>query len=157
VNFKDRIIERDFRWKYASLMIQPDSFEISYRDYRTTELRFSTIEAVSNDLIAQRLRELDLPVLKPLRFSIDAKNNVAVLKLGSFMARTLRKQSGQNLKKTIKKSFNQLNDSKVENLIIDLRGNTGGKVFATPLLFSYLADKDFKVASKNSVQARIQV
>jgi C-terminal processing protease CtpA/Prc len=148
VNFKDRIIEKDFRWKYAGFISQPDSFEIEYTDYKTTERRRVTIAALSNDLIAQRLRQLNLADVNPLGFSIDAENNVAVLTLGSFMAKSIRKQSGQDLRKTIKRSFKQLDDSKVDNLIIDLRGNTGGKAFATPLLFSYLADNDFKVSEK---------
>lgn len=148
VNFKDKIIERDFRWKYASVMIQSDSFEIEYKDYKTTEQRHLTIAALSNDSVAQRLRQLNLPNNKPLDFSVDTKSNVAILKLGSFMAKSIRKQSGQNLRKTIKRSFKQLDNSQVDNLIIDLRGNTGGKVFATPLLVSYLADHDFKIAEK---------
>ena len=148
VNFKDRIIERDFRWKFATFISQPDSFKIELKDYKTAEQKRFTIAALSNDSIAQRLRQLNLPNAKPLDFYVDSKNNVAVLKLGSFMAKSIKKQSGQNLRKTIKRSFKKLDNSKVDNLIIDLRGNTGGKVFATPLLFSYLTDKDFKVANK---------
>lgn len=148
VNFKDRIIERDFRWKFATFINQPDSFNIEFKDYKTEEQKRLTIAALLNDSASERLRQLNLRNEKPLDFSVDTKNNVAVLKLGSFMAKNLKKQSGQNLRKTIKRSFKKLDNSKVDNLIIDLRGNTGGKGFATPLLFSYLADNDFKVASK---------
>jgi hypothetical protein len=148
VNFKDRVIERDFRWKFATFINQPDSFKIEFKDYKTAEQKRLTIVALSNHSVSQRLRQSNLPNAKPLDFSVDTKNNVAVLKLGSFMAKRIKKQSGQNLRKTIKRSFKKLDNSKVGNLIIDLRGNTGGKVFATPLLFSYLTEKDFKVANK---------
>jgi hypothetical protein len=148
VNFKDRVNERDFRWKFATFIDQPDSFKIEFKDYKTEELKRLTIPAQSNYSVDQSLARLNLSKPKPLGFSVDTKNNVAILKLGSFMAKNIKKQNGQNLRKTIKKSFKKLGDTKVDNLIIDLRGNTGGKVFATPLLFSYLADNDFKVANK---------
>lgn len=148
VNFKDRIIERDFRWKFATFINQPDSFNIEFKDYKTAEQKRLTIAAFSNDSAFQRLRQLNLPNEKPLDFSVDTKSNIAVLKLGSFMTKNIKKQSGQNLRKTIKRSFKKLDNLKVDNLIIDLRGNTGGKVFATPLLFSYLAHNEFKVANK---------
>jgi hypothetical protein len=148
VNFKDRIIERDFRSKYATFISQPDSFKLEFTDYITKEQKRLTIAAQPNNSIAERLKQLNLPTPTFLSFSLDKKNNVATLKLGSFMARDIKRQSGKSLKKTIKGTFKKLDDSKIDNLIIDLRGNTGGKVFATPLLFSYLADNDFKVASK---------
>lgn len=142
VNFKDRIIERDFRWKYATFIDQPDSFKLEFTNYITKEQKRLTIAAQSDNSITARLRQLNLPTPTPLNFSVDKKNNVATLKLGSFMAKR------QELKKTIKRTFKKLDESRIKNLIIDLRGNTGGKVFATPLLFSYLADNDFKVAKK---------
>jgi hypothetical protein len=148
MNFKDRIIERDFRWKFATFINQPDSFKIEFKHYKTGERKRLTIAAQSNYSITQRLIQMNLPNPKPLDFSIDTKNNVAILRLGSFMAKSIKKQSGLSLRRTIKKAFRKLVNSKIDNLIIDLRGNTGGKVFATPLLFSYLADDDFKVADK---------
>jgi len=148
VNFKDRISERDFRWKYAIFFDQPDSFKIEFRNAKTGEQKQLTIASQSYRSITQRIAQLNMPKPKPLDFSVDMASNIAVMKLGSFMARNIKKQSGQNLRKTIKKSFRELHHSNIDNLIIDLRNNTGGKVFATPLLFSYLADSDFKVADK---------
>ena len=147
MNFKDRIIERDFKWKFATFINQPDSFKIELKDYKTENKKNVTVPSLSNEVITQRLKQFKLPVEKPLSFVIDKNNGVAVLRLSSFMAKNIKKR-GQNLRKTIKNSFKELSRMKVNNLIIDIRGNTGGKVFATPLLFSYLTDKDFKVARK---------
>jgi len=44
----------------------------------------------------------------------------------------------------IDKSFNKINQSRVENLIIDLRNNAGGNDSFSDYLVAYLADKPFK-------------
>ena len=148
LTFKDRTIERDFKWKYATFINQPDNFEITFKDNQSKEQKNLSIGALSNELITQKVKHLGLPVEKPLDFVVDTKNNVAVLKLKSFMVQSIKKQSGQNLKKTIKKSFKEISKSEVANLIIDIRWNTGGKAYAPPLLFSYLTDKSFKFKRK---------
>jgi hypothetical protein len=147
-NFKDRIIERSLRWKFATFINQPDSFELEVKEYRTEQQKRLTIAAQSTESIDQEIKKSAMISERPLYFSVDVENNVAILKLGSFMAKNLKKQNGQNLRKTIKRSFKQLHGSKVDNLIIDIRGNTGGKVFATPLVFSYLTDENFKVEER---------
>ena len=148
LTFKDRTIERDFKWKYATFINQPDSFKITFKDNQSEAEKNLSLRAVSNDLINQKVKRLELPVEKPLDCFVDTKNNVAVLKLKSFMAQSIKKQSGQNLKRTIKRSFKEISKSEVDNLIIDIRWNLGGKAYAPPLLFSYVTDKSFKFKRK---------
>lgn len=148
--FKDRTIERDFRWKYATFINQPDSFKIELKDSRTNEIKTLFISAISNELLVQKKEQENRGKIAqtPLSFLIDTVNNVAVLTVRSFMAKQIKKNHGLNLKKTIKGSFRELKRKDINNLIIDIRYNTGGKVFAPTLLFSYLTNTDFRFGEK---------
>jgi len=148
LTFKDRTIEKYFRENFATYINQPDSFQISFEDYETKNFKIATIEALTNESIRRKVEDLHPAEEKPLDFYITKEKNVAVLKLRSFMAKGIKKQSGQNLKKVIKKSFEEMEKNKVNNLVIDIRWNTGGKASAAPLLFSYLTNKDFKFKRK---------
>lgn len=148
--FKDRTIEKDFRWKYATFINQPDSFKIEFKDSLTNEIKTLLIGAVSNELIVQKKEQENRGKLvqTPLNFLVDTVNSIAVLTVRSFMAKQIKKDHGQNLKKTIKESFRKLKRKNINNLIIDIRYNTGGKVFAPTLLFSYLTNNDFRFGQK---------
>lgn len=148
LTFKDRTIERDFKWKYATFISQPDSFKIIFKDYKSDEQNEVRVAAVSNESITKKEKTSGLSLDKPLDFHIDVSNDLAILKLRSFMAKSIRKQSGQKLKKEIRKSFKAIRRNKIDNLVIDVRWNTGGKAYAPPFLFSYLTDKPFKFKTK---------
>jgi C-terminal processing protease CtpA/Prc len=140
ITFKDRTIEKDFKWKFALFIGQPDSFKITFKENKNQEPEKITIAALSDELINQKLTSANVTSEKPLSFYFDKENNVAVIKLRSFMT--------EELKPVIKKSFREIRRSKIENVIIDIRWNTGGKAYAPPLLFSYLTDKSFKFKRK---------
>lgn len=148
--FKDRTIENDFRWKYATFINQPDNFEIELKDSQTNKIKTFLVAAISNELIVQKKEQENRGKIleTPLNFLIDTVNNVAVLTVRSFMAKQIKKDYGQNLKQTIKASFRDLKRKNVRNLIIDIRHNTGGKAIAPTLLFSYLTNTDFRFGEK---------
>ncbi len=148
INFKDRIIETDFRWRFATFVNQPDSFKLLYKPNGIPVEESITIASLPGDAIAQA-RKLQPPSTeRVLDFSIDTESNTAIFKIGSFMSQRIKRETGLRLKKTIKKSFRKLDDQEFTNLVIDIRGNTGGKAYAAPLLFSYLTDKNFKFKRK---------
>ena len=77
------------------------------------------------------------------QLSFEIKEGVGVLKIQTF-AKTLIKENGQNFKGFIKDVFKTLEDQKTENLIIDLRYNTGGTDSYAALLASYFFDSEFR-------------
>ena len=53
-----------------------------------------------------------------------------------------------NFEAFLKESFAEINDKNIENLILDLRGNEGGKDAFGSLLLSYLVNADFRYYDK---------
>ena len=87
-------------------------------------------------------------------FAKDLKINkvdatVAVLKVTSF-------SKGQ-YKKAYKIIFDSIKKSNIQTLILDLRGNTGGSIEDSRLLFAYLAKEPFQFIQKSKVTSRKSV
>jgi hypothetical protein len=73
---------------------------------------------------------------------IDSVGRFAYMRLNSF--------SGNEVNGFIRKSFRQLEESGTQQLILDLRGNSGGRIKKSVLLGKYLSDHPFKVADSVS-------
>lgn len=72
------------------------------------------------------------------------EDNIGYLKLGSFDVDEVK----EDYEKFIDSSFLTLSKKKVEKLIIDVRGNTGGQSDAGALVLSYLTNKNLCQVSK---------
>ncbi|MET4140635.1 S41 family peptidase [Pedobacter sp. UYP1] len=79
---------------------------------------------------------------KDLQLAIKA-NNTAILTIKSFEKSQLEK-TGENFPEFLKESFATLHQKGIKKLIIDLRGNTGGRDTYGPLLYSYLTQQPFR-------------
>jgi hypothetical protein len=77
---------------------------------------------------------------------IDSSALMATITLNTF--------SKGKLHTFFRKSFRELHQKKVKNLVIDLRSNGGGKVAASTLLTKYISRKPFKVADSVYATAR---
>ncbi|RAV98940.1 hypothetical protein DQQ10_21825 [Pseudochryseolinea flava] len=140
---KDRRIERFFKWYYAAYIGQPNQFIVQYR--HSGNLATTTVNGVSGKDLGTNQSVVER---KPYSFTIDTTKSVGVLRIESFLAKHVKKRHHQNLKRTVKHSFRALDELKVDNLVIDLRGNTGGMTFVPPFLYSFLTDQDFKFKNK---------
>jgi hypothetical protein len=120
---------------------------VTFTDYLTSIDKTVALAASPAETIGQALQQ-ELDTLTPFSFPIDKNRNFTTLRLGTFVSRRIKYFSGISLRRAIKSSFRKLYRAGVENLIVDVRGYTGGKSFAAPLLFSYLTDVDFKFKRK---------
>ena len=94
------------------------------------------------------LKSLESNYKKPLEFEVV--NNSGILKVHSFANSTI-KDNGQKFKKYTKATFKQIKGMGIENLIIDLRYNTGGTDGNAAFLASYFFDKPFRYWDKIEV------
>ncbi|MBL7930979.1 MAG: hypothetical protein JNL60_03700 [Bacteroidia bacterium] len=73
---------------------------------------------------------------RPFRFKMIDSLNTALIRIDQFM--------GRGYKRFLSRSFRTMREKETKNLIIDLRGNTGGEDYYGRLLYSYFALNDFK-------------
>jgi C-terminal processing protease CtpA/Prc len=69
---------------------------------------------------------------------IDTALSSAILSVNTF--------SEGKLKKFFRKSFKKIETQKIQNLVLDLRQNSGGNILLSTKLCQYLANKPFRVA-----------
>lgn len=77
-------------------------------------------------------------------------DSVALLTVSSFYEG--RAGSGEpSFEEALASAFQQIKDRQIRNLIIDVRGNEGGNDSYVPLLYSYLADDSFQLATPTTL------
>ena len=150
------ILNNYFREYYSYIFGHPGQFVISYKSGTITKT--ATLRALSKDSIYY-YQDLKYPernnlpkVNEGITLRISKDSNFAALKIKDFHNNILRKEYRQNFKKTITRFFEELQQSGVEHLILDLRDNQGGDIPNGALLVSYLLDTPFSI-----VQAYYQV
>ncbi|MEO7443987.1 MAG: S41 family peptidase [Ferruginibacter sp.] len=76
----------------------------------------------------------------------DSTGKIAVMTLNSF--------SNGQLRRFWRRSFREMREKKIENMILDLRLNGGGKVGLSTLLTRYISHQPFKVADTLTTNSR---
>lgn len=146
------ILDNYFREYYSYVFGHPETFTIAY--FKEEEIRQTVIPALKKDSIyINRSANYPFPDFgnksgDGITLKIDSNNRYALLKIKDFHNSILKHEYHQNFKPTIKKYFNEIIQSKTENLIIDLRNNQGGDVKNGVLLLSFLLNKPFKVVNE---------
>jgi hypothetical protein len=131
---------------YYFLVYGPQTrFNITYKS--TQELKNITLAAGSQKKIADN-NSLAVPE-KLLQFSVT--NNIGLLTIKTFDSADLE-QAHENFRSFLEQSFNEMKQQKINRLIIDLRGNGGGRDLYGSLLYSYLTSRPF-LYYKNLVAA----
>lgn len=87
-------------------------------------------------------------------YTLDIEGSTAVMTLRTFSNKEIKKFNKVKSKKWFKNAFAKMNQSGVENLIIDLRGNGGGDEEPTIELFSHLYDQEFQFYKDVYLQER---
>lgn len=154
LNFKYQMLSNNFPLYYAFAFPVSDFFTIGYRD-STGHPHTITIQAympvkdtskakkgkqkpiVKRKKIPRKERKQRLLFFKR-DFVIDRSLNTAYMRVSSF--------SQAKLRPFFRRNFKILNAQKIQNLIIDVRNNTGGRVSQSVLLARYLSPKPFTFA-----------
>lgn len=146
---KTLIINHRFAFWYSSMLDLNNSFKIEVKYNEAIEtFSLKGVSSAEFDTI-ELLHSADS---EQLAFEIN--DNIAVLTIKSFATSDI-KNNGQNYKKYIKSVFKQLNKEEIENLIIDLRYNSGGTDGNAVFLTSHFFDKPFRYWDKIEVTEKI--
>jgi Peptidase family S41 len=111
---------------------------------KDTTKKDSSITKIAKEKKVKLSKEEKLLQYRSLK--IDSSKKFATLTLNTFT-------EGQ-LRKFFRKSFKQLKDEKIENLVLDLRSNGGGRVNMSTLLTKYISKSSFKIADSAYTPAR---
>lgn len=150
-NFKSQLISFNFPAYYKSVFGLSNKYKIEYLDSNGQKKTTSLINYNPNtDTTKQKPFSRKVPPtlsgrerrkmkrLSNRSMQIDTAENVAFMRLTTF--------SYHGLDNFFRRSFKQLKEQNVHNLIIDLRENGGGEIGVAATLERYLTDHPFKIA-----------
>ncbi len=146
------ILSNYFREYYSYMYGHPENYLINYKVEAGSHI--ATIHALSKDSIYY-YRHVRYPAKlfsklpnEGIKLKIEKDKNYAVLTIKDFDNKVLKSAYKQNFKNEMTAIFEQVDNSKVENLILDLRNNQGGDIENGVFLLSYLLDKPFAVVQE---------
>jgi len=137
---KDYQLNHNFN-SYYNLIDNSNTFEIEYLN-SDTKLKTSVKACKYSEV--NKNNEVGRDEM-PIEFFLSKENKVGRLKVKSFMI--------NDINKYIQKMdgiFQLLHNEKIQNLILDLRGNSGGHPIFAAQLLSYLTDKEFTYFERNN-------
>ncbi|RFM30276.1 S41 family peptidase [Deminuibacter soli] len=157
-NFKSQVISMNFPGYYRNSFGISDKYTINYLDSTgkphtgtigNYDVKADTAKksvAVQHlpPLTRRELRRADLSAKRSLR--IDTATHTAYMRLTTF--------SEGRLRRFFARSFRQLHQQQVQNLIIDLRENGGGSIALSNKLTRYLSDHPFVTADTLATPSR---
>jgi hypothetical protein len=131
--FIDTQVEKRFSMFYASVFGFPESYTVNYvppggKTPATAALKPTDLATVRKVVFAN----FDHPPLT-LELREDIRTAVMTVKTFIYYDRVAY------FREFMDKSFREIKDKGIENLVLDLRGNDGGDPFCAVILFSYLA------------------
>ena len=134
---KTKLLNYRFAFWYRSQIEENSHFMVEFK--KQDVINSITLTAVKSHNFPSQ-KELERDYEKPLAFEI--KDGIGRLTIHTF-SKSVIKSYNQNFKKFISNVFEQLEEQCIENLILDLRGNTGGSDPHAALLTSYFFDEEF--------------
>lgn len=157
-NFKSQVISMNFPAYFRNTFGLRDQYTVQYLDSngksRTAILHNYDAKADTGKkvvavqhlppLTRKELRQAELTAKRSLR--IDTAHKTAYMRVTTF--------SEGRLRTFFRRSFRQLKENQVQNLIIDLRENGGGNIALSNRLSQYLADHPFTTADTIAAKSR---
>lgn len=134
-------LNKNFSTRY-NLIDDSDSFQIDYVKPEGHMMSSLSISAESYDVVFNSKEKSCDPF--HVQFSIQEDNKAALLEITSFGIQDINWYLS-----FMDSIFNQINRQKIPNLILDLRGNSGGHPIFAAILYSYLSNQDFVYFKEN--------
>ena len=161
---KYKLLEKNFSRLFPFIYGVKSVFDIEYRisgSQKTKEVKLKAITVKKvKEIHEKRFPEDFSDSLYSLTLKPDLK--VAVLTIKTFNSgKTMAKFTGikryakeDKFTRFLKKAFRRIEEEKIEKLIIDLRGNSGGRENYGAILYSYLTTCDFQYFDVVSLKKR---
>ncbi|CAN5681482.1 S41 family peptidase [soil metagenome] len=158
-NFKSQALSFNFPLYYSFAFALKDSFAIRYLDSGIEKQTYVQLNKPFADTGKRAKRPAPPATPQPSRKQIkqlmlaskrsmiyDSVNELAYMRLATF--------SGGRLRSFFRQSFKELQKNNVNNLVIDLRENSGGNINMSNLLTRYLKNKKFHTSDTAAAISR---
>ena len=131
------------------------SYNIGYLDSNNAEQKITVPlfipqkDSLKKDSIIRREKKhlpIEKKILQYRSLSVDSSGKFATMTLNTF--------SDGHLRNFFRRSFKKLRKEKIDNLVLDIRSNGGGRVGMSTLLTKYISRKRFKVADSLFTHSR---
>lgn len=144
-----RELEQSFRSYYSIVYGRQASYDISFKNYKSKQPLTAHIPAVTWNEIAElrKMRYNEQPDLIGLELPDD---KTAILTLRTFDPNQIQ-ATDDFLQKFIDSSFGLIHAKHIEHLVLDLRGNYGGRMNYGGQVYSYLTDSAYKYIDRVEV------
>lgn len=138
---------REFRKLYYLWKGEKDSFLITYRKQGHDKPKTSKIEGQNADFMEKmyevRYPDVDEDTTGIVSYRvIDSTQKVAMVDIRSFMY-DMKNLGKGNFEGETRKIFRKLQENNIENLILDLRGNSGGIIDYSIFFLRYFVNQPF--------------
>ncbi len=137
-----------FFWMYYFFVEQPDKFDIEYQTPTTNEIKKVSIAALDRKTQVKNLRNQPDYIAPPIHeasindfYEFTIYDNYAYLKLKSFDFRLVEKYKIDS-NDFYDEIFEVLQQKNIENLIVDVRNNTGGRKQFPNSIPAYINESD---------------
>ncbi|WP_170137876.1 S41 family peptidase [Chitinophaga dinghuensis] len=148
---KYRILDRNFSFYYQLVYGPHAGYHITYRDIRGAVAMVDIYgETRSHLSCTNHLQPADTPLLV---FSYP-QPHTALLTIRTFAQDDLE-AAGLDFAHFLDSAFHQLQQQDIKALIIDVRGNGGGRDVYGALLYAYLTDRPFRYYAQLSTTSRL--
>ncbi len=132
-SFIKSVFNQRFFYYYVLTYGFYEKFEIAYKKPNSNSTNEMSVDAIKIDFSKYSDLFPDNALLS-LSFNINKPNEAAYIKVPNFAFY----KNPQVFKNYIDSCFTVIKDKKINNLVVDLRGNDGGDPFCSSYLFSYL-------------------
>lgn len=146
-----------FKYHFSQYIDTSQQYSMVYIDLKTNQEKSFHSEGITHvdflNYIKGHESDKERVVYKKLKLNIHPDSNLAILTLKSFHNGEL-KDSKENYYRFLKAAFKTIENSKVDNLIIDLRDNMGGLNINASILYSYLTREEFDIIDYVEITAK---
>ncbi|NOQ75055.1 MAG: hypothetical protein GQ574_23785 [Crocinitomix sp.] len=136
------LVQNYFRMAYSNFIGNPKVFNLKIKSY--AQKNEFQVDLKAYGLVAlnasEEKRKVPEVKHKTLELDIDKSSNTATYTIQSFSNEVIN-QDGQDFYAFTDSVFKELNEQNSANIIIDIRGNTGGWTANGAHLFSYFIDE----------------
>lgn len=124
---KYKKLDEKFHELYSLLIEQSQSFTIQYIPYKENKPKEVIVTGISNNDWWDRINSNNSTASKLLNLKIIDNSDIAVLDIRKFVSQEINEAYG-SFQQFMDSAFNVIKTKRLQNLIIDLRGNGGGDI-----------------------------